>query len=123
MLAAARQVTPTAAGIVAAIPVTGELVSIFAWFAIVALAAVGGIYLMMAVRRWSQREESPVTFTIQDLRDMRDRGEISAAEFSAMRATILAQLEPAKPAGPPAPRAGGDETDKAAEGDGSSSLP
>jgi len=120
MLVAARQVTSTTAGIVAAIPVTGELLSIFAWFAIVALAAVGGIYLMMAVRRWSQREESPATFTIQDLRDMRDRGEISAAEFSAMRATILAQLEPS--AGLPAPRPGGDETDKPAESDGSSSL-
>lgn len=104
----------------AAIPGTGELLTIFAWFAIAALAALGGIYLLLAVRKWTQREQRTITFTIQDLRDMRARGEITEQEFAAMRATLLAQLDVPHSAGAPAPRPGADE--KTAE-DGPPSPP
>jgi hypothetical protein len=103
---------------VAAIPNTGELLTIFVWFAIIALAAVGGIYVLVAVRRWTRRDERPTTFTIQDLREMRDRGEISAQEFAAMRATILGQLQPTDSRRPPP----SGEDDKLPEDDGSPSA-
>ncbi len=94
--------------IAATIPGSGELLTIFVWFAIAALAAVGGIYLLKAVRKWAQREERAATFTIQDLRDMRARGQISEQEFAAMRAALLAQLDVSRPASSPASRPGGD---------------
>ena len=93
----------------AAIPGASELLTIFAWFAIVALAAVGGIYLVMAVRRWAQHEQRAATFTIQDLREMRARGDISDQEFAAMRSAILAELDTPRPKPTPPPRAAGDE--------------
>ncbi len=85
----------------AAVPGAAELLTIFVWFAIAALAAVGGIYLLMVVRKWAQREQRPATFTIQDLRDMRARGDISEQEFAAMRAALLAQLDVPRPTTPP----------------------
>ena len=68
-----------------------NLVNVFVWFAVAAVAAVGGYYLVVAVRRWTQRDERVEAFTLQDLRDMRARGDINEQEFSAMRAAILAR--------------------------------
>jgi uncharacterized membrane protein len=120
MLDATRQPVPTARLIAAATPGTGELLTIFAWFVIVALAAVGGIYLVMVVRRWTQREQRTATFTIQDLRDMRARGDISEPEFVAMRATILTQLDVPRPTAS-SPPPGGDEDRTSEDGPASPS--
>lgn len=45
------------------------------------------------------------TFTFQDLRDLRDRGQITQQEFKKMRATLLAELDVDVPSGGPAGRA------------------
>lgn len=78
-----------------------SLVNVFVWFAVAAIASVGGYYLVVAVRRWTQREVQVETFTLQDLRDMRARGDISAQEFSAMRAALLARHTSHEEAAPP----------------------
>jgi hypothetical protein len=62
---------------------------------------VCGLYLAVAVRRWVQSEEPVGSFTLQDLRDMRARGEISAQEFATMRTALLAELQLASGAEPP----------------------
>jgi len=57
---------------------------------IVAIIVLG--LVVWGVGRWTRRQDaggSPV-FTLQDLREMRERGEISDAEFDQMRASILA---------------------------------
>lgn len=70
-----------------------DLVGVFLWFAVVAVASLAGFYLVVALRRWMQRETRVESFTLQDLRDMRARGDISDQEFSAMRAAMLAQQD------------------------------
>ncbi len=75
---------------------TGDVVSIFGWFIVAAVASVVGFLIAVAVRRWAQREErggSATSFTFQDLRDMRARGDITEQEFAAMRAALLAQWD------------------------------
>lgn len=71
----------------------GQIVSVFLWFAFGAVFVLAGFYAVMAVRRWSHREERITTFTFQDLRDMRARGEITEQEFVAVRNALLARLD------------------------------
>ena len=84
---------PTPPLMLAGMPAGGQFITVVLWFAIAATLALGGFYVVVAVRRWVAREDTIDTFTIQDLRDMRNRGDISAQEFTAMRAKVLAQLE------------------------------
>jgi hypothetical protein len=97
----------------AAVPGPDQLLSIFIWFVVAGALVAVGFLAALAVRRWMQREEPVQTFTFQDLRDMRARGEISESEFAAMRAVLLAQAAapddagaeprgPTKPDNPPA---------------------
>ena len=61
------------------------------------LVVLAGVAVLSVVAWWTRRwmyseeegDESPV-FTLQDLREMRDRGSLSEAEFERMRAGILA---------------------------------
>ena len=70
-----------------------DFLAIFVWFGVAAVLGLTGYYIVVAIRRWIQRDEEVATFTIQDLRDMRARGQISDQEFAAMRAALLAQLD------------------------------
>lgn len=83
----------------AAVPGTDEFLTLFLWFAAAAFVAVGGLYVAMAIRKWSQREEPVETFTIQDLRDMRACGQITDQEFAVMRAALISGLQAEPPAG------------------------
>ena len=51
-----------------------------------------GTVIIVWVRRWVRRDAAPDIFTVQDLREMRDRGEISAREFEVMRAALLSRM-------------------------------
>lgn len=81
------------AALVAVTSGANDILVIFVWFTVAAVLGLGGYYIVVAVRRWVQREESIGTFTIQDLRDMRARGQINDQEFAAMRSALLAQLD------------------------------
>ena len=63
------------------------------WVMLAAILAVAGMYLATRVKRWSRRDQSPEAFTLQDLREMRARSEISEAEYSRLRAALLASSE------------------------------
>jgi hypothetical protein len=63
------------------------------WLAIVVVAIGAGIIIVLAVRRWAAQDDTVQTFTFQDLRDMKARGEISEAEFQSMRGALLNQLD------------------------------
>lgn len=76
-----------------ATPNANDIVNLFVMFAVVAAVALGGLVVAAAIRRWSQKEEHAATFTFQDLREMRARGDISEAEFQSMRAALLAELD------------------------------
>lgn len=69
-----------------------ETLPLLARLALVLLAIIVGIVIVVVVRRWAQREDRVDTFTFQDLRDMRARGEINEREFQAMRTALLLQM-------------------------------
>lgn len=70
---------------------------------LVGLILVGSL-IIAAVRRWLRRDGPAQSFTFQDLREMRTRGDITEDEFVRMRAAMLAQMgagnEPSKPTPP-----------------------
>ncbi|MEW6253128.1 MAG: SHOCT domain-containing protein [Planctomycetota bacterium] len=80
----------------AGMPPGTEFLRIFLWFAAVAVLALAGFYIAVAIRRWTQRDEPVENFTLQSLREMRARGELSEQEFTAMRAVLLAQAKAAE---------------------------
>jgi uncharacterized membrane protein len=84
---------PTSPPILAGSSAGEQFLTVFIWFAAAAVLALGGFYLVVAVRRWISRDQVISTFTIQDLRELRDRGDITELEFTAMRAKLLAQLD------------------------------
>ncbi len=89
-----------------------ELLPIFLMVSAMTILAVAGLYTAAAVRRWTQRERSTETFSLDDLRTMRASGEITEAEFKAMRATLLSQMA-ATLGDIPAPR--GDASDESVD--------
>jgi uncharacterized membrane protein len=57
---------------------------------IAVMLTAGGFFLAMAVRRWVRSDPADETpFTLQDLREMRDRGELTPAEYEALRAEMI----------------------------------
>ncbi len=66
--------------------------TIFIWIGVAMIAVVVGAGIIVAVRRWMRRDvETAESFTFQDLRDMRARGEINEQEYKSMRAALLAE--------------------------------
>ena len=65
---------------------------------IVTLAAVA----VMALRRRLRgrlRESQAIGFSLDQLCEMKERGELSDAEYKALRRTLIEQLDPARDAG------------------------
>lgn len=62
-------------------------------------AAVIGFLIARRVKGWSKADPSTSGyFTLQDLRDMRNRGEIDQTEYERMRALIIGPLAAEKAA-------------------------
>jgi|GEM_PF-1312860 len=101
-------------GPLAGTPAPSDVLEVFLWFAVAAAAALAGFYIAVAVRRWAQGSDTVQTFTFQDLRDMRARGQIDEREFAAMRAALLSRLNTTDLQG------GAADGDTAADGGGSS---
>lgn len=75
------------------------------------LIAVGSAVVLLS-RRWMRDSDPPDTatpFTLQDLREMRARGDIDETEYTAMRTMILGRHDPAGLAD--TPPAGGEHPD------------
>lgn len=85
-----------------------DVFALVTWLVVPVVALALGYFVVRGVRRWAQQEVKADTFTFQDLRDMRARGDISEREFAVMRDTLLAQvqqdadLKPSNPSTPPA---------------------
>lgn len=69
----------------------GQAFSAGMWMMLVIALAVAGLMAAKWVKRWAQRPDLPASFTLQDLRDMRSRGEISEAEFARLKAGVTAR--------------------------------
>lgn len=66
---------------------------------VVVILVIVGVVVALMVRRWARTEEDlGNVFTLQDLRDMRDRGDISEVEFRTMRGEMLGRFTDNNPA-------------------------
>lgn len=69
------------------------------WYGVLLGAVIIGGALLMVLRNYLQRRDQGsesgggVGFSLSDLREMRDRGEITEAEFDAARAKIIARTK------------------------------
>jgi hypothetical protein len=71
------------------------LADILPWLiAIVAFIIVGGVVIYL-IRRWlrSGEESESIGFTLQDLRDLHARGELSYEEFAHARQQMIGRLK------------------------------
>jgi hypothetical protein len=87
------------------------------------LIAVGSAVVLLS-RRWMRDSDTPDTitpFTLQDLREMRARGDIDDTEYTAMRAMILGRHDPATAAD--RPPEGGEHPDSPGQPDDDPSDP
>lgn len=55
-------------------------------------AWVGSLVVARYVRRQYMDDDEPEPFTLQHLRELRDQGQISAAEFEHLRAGLLGRM-------------------------------
>lgn len=63
--------------------------------AILLLVIVGGV-VVWYYRKWvlfSDASSDAVTWTFEDLRQMRDRGDLSEAEYQSLRATMIGSFQ------------------------------
>jgi len=56
---------------------------------VMAVAGIGGAWVALKVRRWSRQDDQREPFTLQELREMWARHEISDQEFEALRGQVL----------------------------------
>ncbi|MBN2448032.1 MAG: SHOCT domain-containing protein [Phycisphaerae bacterium] len=77
---------------------TADLVLWTIILALFVVVAVVGLALARRIQQWARADQVAEPFTLQDLREMRERGEISEIEFEAMRAGLIGRiLAPATP--------------------------
>ncbi|UCG32760.1 MAG: SHOCT domain-containing protein [Phycisphaerales bacterium] len=71
------------------------------------LALVVGMGIRALRRRVFPEKEPPPDqlWTLEDLREMRERGQLSEEEFETLRARVIARMAGAKPGGGPRSRA------------------
>jgi len=66
---------------------------------VVLILVVVGVVVSLIARRWATSEgEQDEAFTLQDLREMRDRGDITEVEFRTMRGELLGRFADQNPA-------------------------
>jgi hypothetical protein len=72
---------------------------------LMALVVVGGVGILLFRRRLNAEEgadaSANVGFSLSDLREMRDRGEITAEEYDATRAKVIVKVKASLVAKPP----------------------
>ena len=73
-------------------PLSGVL-TMGLWVMMAAVLALAGTFAVLRIKRWTRRDEEPEAFTLQNLREMKAKGEISESEFSRLRGVLLARTD------------------------------
>ena len=55
----------------------------------VVIAGIAGIYLVRFVRQWTRKSQPGRNFTLQELREMRQAGQLSDTEFNALKGQVI----------------------------------
>ena len=66
--------------------------SVAGWIGLAVLLGLTGMFVIRRVRTWTQAEKEADAFTLQDLRNMHARGDISDTEFDAMRTDMISGI-------------------------------
>ncbi|MCH7702828.1 MAG: SHOCT domain-containing protein [Planctomycetes bacterium] len=66
-----------------------DLLTLVAWCTVLVGALVALVLGIRMARRWFLEEDPADGWTLQDLRDMRERGELTAAQFERLRAEVI----------------------------------
>ncbi len=83
-------------------PAVSDLMWRIVWITAAGLAALLAAFIVgRLIRRNLSASSQQPAFTIQDLREMRDAGQISEREYQAMRAAIIGQAAPSSEPPPP----------------------
>ena len=85
-----------------------DVFGIGAWLMAAVIAGIAGIYVTRFVRRWTRKSEQARDFTLQELREMRQAGQLSDAEFNALKGEVVRGAVEVKATDEIAP---GDQTD------------
>lgn len=71
--------------------VGGSIFPVLGWLLAIVFAGMLGVF---AIRRWMRQDnDDPVGFTLGDLREMLESGDITQIEFDAARAAMIAQVK------------------------------
>jgi hypothetical protein len=64
---------------------------VLVWIAVLAVTAVVGVIVITVIRRHFRSSENsgPVGFTLHDLRQLRDKGELTKEEYERAKAIML----------------------------------
>ena len=73
-----------------------DILPVAIWVGIAVLLSFAALLVIRWVRAWAQADSETEVFTLQDLRDMRARGDITETEFQTMRAEILSTYSPSR---------------------------
>ncbi|UYV11610.1 MAG: hypothetical protein NCW75_09900 [Phycisphaera sp.] len=73
----------------------GDMGQMLIWVGVLIVAVVIGTIILLMIRRWmeNQRREDPGAFTtMEDMRAMVDRGEMSKEEYEQVREAMIAKV-------------------------------
>ena len=74
-------------------PQTSEPLWYIVWITLIGVGGMLiGLIIARVLKKRLRREEPAQAFTLDDLRQMRARGQITGAEYEAMRAAIIADV-------------------------------
>jgi hypothetical protein len=77
--------------IIDGMPQTNELLWSVVLLTVIGVGALLLVFVARAYRKHLGRERQTQAFTIQDLRELRDAGDITQQEYEAMRAVVIGQ--------------------------------
>ena len=87
--------------------------SIGVWLMAAVMVAIGGIYVARRVRGWAAKSQKVNNFSLQELREMRQSGRISKAEFNMLKRQVIYEAAVAPPLSDPDDEGGRNEGDRA----------
>ncbi len=73
-----------------------DVFGIGAWLMAAVIAGIAGIYLVRFVRQWTRKSHLGRNFTLQELREMRQAGQLSDTEFNALKGQVIRGAAEAK---------------------------
>ena len=87
--------------------------SIGVWLMAAVIVAIGGIYVARRVRGWAAKSQHVHNFSLQELREMRQSGRISKAEFDMLKRQVIHGATVAPPLSDPEDEGGRNEGGRA----------